>query len=50
MSWFLPIALVLFVALIVATIHFFFMRWMARSPPAVSVCESDESRLKEQQR
>lgn len=50
MSWFLPIALVLFVALIVAAIHFFFMRWMARSSAPVSVCESDGSRQKEQQR
>jgi hypothetical protein len=32
MNWLLPITLVLAVALVVAAIHFVFMRWMARQP------------------
>ncbi len=39
MNWFLPITLVLVVALVVAAIHFVFMRWMASQPEPVR--ESD---------
>jgi hypothetical protein len=41
MNWLLPITLVLAVALLVAAIHFVFMRWMARQPAPVPVYESD---------
>lgn len=41
MTWLLPIALVLIVALVVAGIHFVFMHWMARQPVPAPVRESD---------
>jgi hypothetical protein len=41
MNWFLPITLVLIVALAVAAIHFVFIRWMARQPEPTAIPESD---------
>ena len=41
MNWLLPIALVLVVALLVAAIHFVFMRWLARQNVPAPVLESD---------
>jgi uncharacterized iron-regulated membrane protein len=41
MNWLLPIALVLAVALVVATIHAVFMRWMARQPEPAAIGEPE---------
>jgi len=48
MNWLLPITLVLVVALIVAAIHFVFMRWVAGQP--VPVPESDAAESTETER
>lgn len=37
MHWLLPLTLVLFVALLLAAIHFAFMRWMTRQPEPATV-------------
>ena len=35
MRWLLPLTLVLLVALLLATAHYLFMRWMTRQPATV---------------
>ena len=37
MQWLLPLTLVLLVALLLAAIHFAFMRWMTRQPEPATV-------------
>jgi cell division protein FtsL len=39
MQWLLPLSLVLLVALLLAAIHFAFMRWMTRQPEPVTISE-----------
>ena len=41
MHWLLPLTLVLFVALLLAAIHFAFMRWMTRQPEPATVRDPD---------
>jgi cell division protein FtsL len=37
MHWLLPLSLVLLVALLLAAIHYAFMRWMTRQPEPATV-------------
>lgn len=50
MNWFLPITLVLVVALIVAAIHFVFMRWMEGQPEPVRESDAPLSSEAERER
>jgi cell division protein FtsL len=43
MHWLLPLSLVLLVALLLAAIHFAFMRWMTRQPAPVREPDASES-------
>lgn len=44
MHWLLPLSLVLLVAILLAAIHFAFMRWMTRQPEPATVREPDGAR------
>jgi cell division protein FtsL len=41
MHWLLPLTLVLLVAILLAAIHFAFMRWMIRQPELATSSEPD---------
>ena len=41
MHWLLPLSLVLLVAILLAAIHFAFMRWMTRQPEPAIISEPD---------
>jgi hypothetical protein len=43
MLWLLPITLVLLVALLLAALHFAFMRWMIRQPDPATIREPEPS-------
>jgi cell division protein FtsL len=50
MHWLLPLTLVLLVALLLAAIHFAFMRWMTRQPEPATISEPDAAPGPEQER
>jgi cell division protein FtsL len=50
MHWLLPLSLVLLVALLLAAIHFAFMRWMTRQPEPATVREPDAAPRTEAER
>lgn len=50
MHWLLPLSLVLLVALLLAAIHFAFMRWMTRQPEPATVREPDAPQHTEEYR
>jgi hypothetical protein len=50
MSWLLPVALVLAVALVVAAIHVVFMHWVARQPEPVAIGEPEARQRADERR
>ena len=50
MHWFLPLSLVLLVAILLAAIHFAFMRWMTRQPEPATISETDAAPRTEAER
>ena len=49
MHWLLPLSLVLFVALLLAAIHFVFTLWLTRQPEPATVRESETPPRTEQE-
>jgi hypothetical protein len=49
MHWLLPLTLVMFVALLLAAIHFAFMHWMTRQPEPATVGEPHAPQRTEQE-
>jgi len=50
MRWLLPITLVLLVAILLAAIHFAFMRWMTRQPATATVRDRETPQSTEEER
>jgi cell division protein FtsL len=50
MHWLLPLSLVLLVAILLAAIHFAFMRWMTRRPEPVTAREPDAAQFPDEVR